>query len=322
MPAVVLRNEYDEICRKYIAGLSAYKIAEHYCVSNQTIYRILSRRNVLTRTVSESTRLNYPVREDAFDDADNNPEAAYWVGMLMADGSITKSKKWNTEYVSLALSESDAGHVKAFRDFLGSDRPLVLDANNKSRFPNCKPSIRFSVGSHRLVDALATYGVVPRKTYNAEVKKLETNLHFWRGMIDGDGSIGCLIKSSYTAATVSLCGTKRIVTQFSEFAKTVVPQAKCTVTPDKSIWEVRICGVYAQTLLRHVYPSGCLALSRKMMTAMKILEWLPKRRNWRWLTLEYLTERRNCLGSWKAVANELHLSCAGLEQIRRRLGRL
>ena len=42
------------------------------------------------------------------------PEAAYWVGFLMADGSIVGRS------VGIALALKDAGHLELFRAFMGS----------------------------------------------------------------------------------------------------------------------------------------------------------------------------------------------------------
>ena len=61
------------------------------------------------------------------------------------------------------------------------------------------------------------YGFTPRKSWDGCItdQRLLNSRHFWRGMIDGDGSIGYRKRDGYPL--LSLVGTKIMIDQFRYF---------------------------------------------------------------------------------------------------------
>jgi hypothetical protein len=101
------------------------------------------------------------------------------LGFLLADGCVT-----NNHVLSLCLKAADQYHIEQFRDFLGSDHPIHLFQRRNSSESS------FFVASVHLCTALAYYGVTPRKSRTASASaELRENAHFWRGLIDGDGTL-------------------------------------------------------------------------------------------------------------------------------------
>ena len=73
------------------------------------------------------------------------------------------------------------------------------------------------MSSRRIVDDLGRHGVVPRKTLAGVPASdaLAAHPDFWRGMIDGDGTVG-LARGKY-GPVLSLCGSPAIMAQFADF---------------------------------------------------------------------------------------------------------
>ena len=69
----------------YITGETPDSIGARLGVSGVAIRGIVQRRGVKMRSLSEAQR-RIPLNQDAF--AHSSPDVAYWVGFLMADGSI------------------------------------------------------------------------------------------------------------------------------------------------------------------------------------------------------------------------------------------
>jgi hypothetical protein len=138
-------------------------------------------------------------------------DAAYWIGFLFADGSIFRSRK-EVLRVQVRLSEVDKSQLVKFREFLGSTHAIgTCPAGNFGGYAS-RPSVRFSVGSERLANRLLELG-----RYEGPIaRELATSRHFWRGVVDGDGSI-FTTKTGYTGFGV--VGSRRLLDAFLGFLK-------------------------------------------------------------------------------------------------------
>jgi intein-encoded DNA endonuclease-like protein len=103
----------------YASGQSTVQIAKRLQVSATTINHLLHHRNVVLR--GPRKRSTYQLRHDAFDEL--TPDAAYWIGFLFADGSVTGRGK--SARVQARLSERDREHLVKLRRFLGSTHTIT-----------------------------------------------------------------------------------------------------------------------------------------------------------------------------------------------------
>ena len=119
-------------------------------------------------------------------------QSSYWVGMLIADGNVSIKK--GIPIIALHLQEVDKDHIdKKFRNFVCSSHKLGHYVDKKTR--KVRYSIHFS--SERMANDLAKYGIVPKKWFIVKVKGgLENSKDQWRGVIDGDGSMGVYLRKT------------------------------------------------------------------------------------------------------------------------------
>lgn len=306
------------IALRYRAGESITTLSKLLKSGESSIHRILLRNGEKTRSSSETWRMRCPLREDAFDCAETDPDASYWTGFLMADGSIIVSPRGWSPSITFSLKQSDEGHVAAFGAFLGSSNKLVSDYSaagfNKSGGYNVKIAFK----SRRLADSLARYGVVPNKTTGAKVLLLENNRHFWRGCVDGDGWLGMTTSRQCTLPYLGLCGALPLVEQFAEFVRGIVPKCKAVVRSHYSIWKFVFSGRYALEVIRHLYGDGKLSLPRKQLKADECLRWKPSTRLFDWdrISHEVLDGLLAEHGKWANVARHLGVSQNSLHQWR------
>lgn len=74
-----------------------------------------------------------------------------------------------------------------------------------------------------MANILGKYGFEPRKCFTAEVKGgVEHSKHLWRGVIDGDGSLGvyerkCLNGSVRRIPYINITGSRNVCSQFKTF---------------------------------------------------------------------------------------------------------
>ncbi|GAA3145351.1 hypothetical protein [Nonomuraea roseoviolacea] len=229
---------------RYMAGESSTRIAAAFGVSDMSLRGVLRRRGVTIRG-------EHSLREDAFDDL--SADAAYWIGFLFADGTVHFRDGLKPQ-IGVSLSERDREHLVKLRDFLGSTHAISDVSSGRACI--------FSVRSEKLAHRLLALG-----RYNGSVDRaLVESHHFWRGVVDGDGSIG-----EYSGkAQARLFGNYPLLTAFNGFLASHGVTG-LSVRPHKSIYIVGTTGRPARRIVGLLYDDAPTALHRKAAIAHRIV---------------------------------------------------
>jgi len=176
-----------EIVKLYESGLTASRIIDRFGYKRkETIYQILEKHNVERREPKIQTYYN-----ESFFEKINSHDKAYILGLIMTDGYIIK----DYDGFGIQLTEKDGYILEKIRDLVGGTNPITkIDCSHKRKhMPGAKDMARLHVFSKKIAQDLKKLGVIRRKTktlrYNGCVPKKYLD-SFFRGMIDGDGSIG------------------------------------------------------------------------------------------------------------------------------------
>ena len=131
-------------------------------------------------------RRKYEIDDNYFEKIDTQNKA-YALGIIFADGSISK----NENYITISLQERDKSVLDALNSEYGGNRKLTfINYNNKNS--NWQNQYMLSVSSEKMKKDLMKYGAVPNKSL---VLRFPNNIssefipHFIRGYYDGDGSL-------------------------------------------------------------------------------------------------------------------------------------
>ena len=164
----------NDIIDFYTKGKSCQEIADYYNVSFHTISDILENNNIARNNRYKNIELDI----NYFQKIDRN-DKAYFLGFLLTDGNV--GEKDNSVSLSLALKDKEI--LEIFSKQIKSSNQLYRRKNREE--------IKFSVKSKKLKADLAKYGMIPRKTFTAEMPILNENMmpHLIRGLLDGDGWI-------------------------------------------------------------------------------------------------------------------------------------
>lgn len=222
-------------------------------------------RQIRMAGLIRSNRENSPRRLYRFDehyfDAIDTPEKAYWLGFIAGDGAITNGG------LRISLAEKDSEHLVSLSGALQSPVPLrrYLATLKGKQYP----CATFRATSWRMVEALASHGIHPRKSLTLEPWDGPAELmpHYWRGLVDADGHIGAAPHWG-----IQLVGTKSVVTAFREWALSIEPSVVATARPHKAIWRFSVGGrVNSQPVARALYLPGFIALPRKAERAAALI---------------------------------------------------
>jgi len=268
MKHILSDDQEAELCRRYKAGEDAPTLAPSFNISAQYVYKVLIRHKVDRRDKSVCHKRE-TMKEDAFQFV--SEASAYWAGFLMADGCVTPdSSGLRAPKVGLDLAKADRSAVDDFREFLGSSHLRWERIHKPLPSGTVCESIRIEVRSNRLAADLAKYGVTPNKQTREKATPLvEDNVHFWRGVFDGDGGYTADRKDGTPHAY--LCGSKTLLEQFCAFLKRrgVKPPS---VSVHKSIFQLALYGDAAREWIGLAYGEATVFLKRKHEAAMRCLK--------------------------------------------------
>jgi hypothetical protein len=203
---------------------------------------------------------------DIFKNTDNE-EDAYWIGFLMADGCVSK----NGNTITIGLQSSDRRHLEKFKAFVESSNK-IRDCSRVGENKDGKIvyySSRFSFNSEDVKKTLSLHGVVPQKSIIARPSdEIVKNKHFWRGMIDGDGSLFTKYykENNKKYVRLDLCGSNCVVSSFISYIKRTL-YISANIYPNGRVFHVRFAGIRAKKIIEHLYKDSTIYLDRKKLLA-------------------------------------------------------
>ncbi len=267
--------ELEKAIVLYKSGSPLRKLAKQVKLSEEGLRKLLEEKNVL-RTKQESARGGKSkaiINDNALDIL--TPEAMYWIGFLYADGHIAKDRP----RILLALSAIDKNHMQKFANFFGKDLNLMLiKGGMKSNGYISNDAYRVAFSSQKIYDRLISLGFTHRKTYESIPNDiLKYSRDFWRGVIDGDGSIyinkGALEK--YDTPTLNLSGNEETIICFLNYVKNLGIEVK--VSLERSKISSVLCEVdlrahdLVMNTLNNLYKDSTVYLDRKYEKYLEII---------------------------------------------------
>lgn len=268
MPVRTARSLEESVLEGLQRGVSTRDVATQSGLEIRTV-RAIAHRNGRSELIPSVCP--HPPRKEAFSRID--AEMAYWAGFLFADGCVRPS----CNLLTIKLQVGDIDQLRKLARFLGCpDRPVYV-RKSTTRGKAHKHAV-LSLRSADLVSDLIGWGVIPRKgrvDCAVHLDLAETGA-FWRGFIDGDGSVTF---DPFGAPVLAVYNSSRsLLGQYTCYVAAVLgdePQ----VVANRSIATVNLHGTRARKVLEAVNdatPAG-LALARKQERVERALRWRSQR---------------------------------------------
>jgi hypothetical protein len=186
------QEEIDAMIKMYQDGATYGMITASCEVSEGGLLRVLHKHKLIGRGRSQTSKercgrkwfwnFNFFNRQ--------TPEAAYWAGFILADGSVVKTA--DGVRLSIELQSRDRHHLDTFCNHVGIDSIAIKD---RWRMPNelvksSRKSSYICLTHHNLLEHLLVWGVRPNKTYEPIKPQVDASVlrDFLRGWFDGDGN--------------------------------------------------------------------------------------------------------------------------------------
>lgn len=223
----------------------------------------------VARVAHRNAARRYSLNESYFDAVDT-PEKAYWLGFIAADGSVLR-RGTKSYLLRIELATRDEPHLKAFAACIGTDSPVKRAVREHGgSLGGSGQFSRIVINSWRMVAALERAGISERKSATVAPwdGPFELMRHYWRGLFDGDGSLGPI--TTRTHWSLGICGSPQCVLGFAAWAKELCGASAAPRVSQRSAlcWQWSCSGTdKPQAIVREMYRDATVALPRKLALA-------------------------------------------------------
>lgn len=270
-------EEKPLVIRDFLDGLSTKEICDKRGLCVGAVQKINRENSVRPYWA------HYLLDDGVFDNITES--SAYWTGFLMADGCVFKNSSTKKDSkIALYLQERDIKHIEKFRNFLKTNIPINLKIrstkNSGLLVKSNGPAYGVNLTSNKLSEKLIDFGVVPRKSLTAKVSPvLAGNKDFWRGMIDGDGTVSYYgsTKTDLKYPYIALhSGSRELIRQFDNFIYDNITNKSCNVETRltagyNDFYTIRLTGRSGVSAIKFLYESCNTYLDRKKLVADDII---------------------------------------------------
>jgi hypothetical protein len=195
----------------------------------------------------------------------------YFLGLAISDGHMSLNTR-NRGKLQIELKDTDCDILEKLQDNI-KVFTSISSRTRSSNFSKSFTSKTLRICDKGFRDFMIENGMPYGSKINVKIPvSLEFNPHFWRGFIDGDGSLGitsnnkCFIalttKSEYVA--VAFCKLVRKITG-----------VKKTMNRNKrdAVYNFVVFNEDAQKLVHFLQYQNDISLNRKKLRAMSVLSW-------------------------------------------------
>jgi len=241
-----------EILAKYKSGITCTDLAKEYGIKDHTIRRMMDRHGMDRRSNADSVRRIH-LDETSFEVLTR--DSMYWMGFIGADGNV------HGRNLKIELHPVDETHLVKFKQFCKTGHEVKRTKKGKY--------VAITFSSQRVVGSLAKFNITPNKSLTFDpYPYCANNADFWRGMIDGDGSVR-ICKDGYLK--IMLCGSKPCIEAFSKWVQ-ANSCSRGTIHKDENIYKVQMSGQPAREIAAKLYGNNPrYYLERKAKVAEKVL---------------------------------------------------
>lgn len=207
----LLKSQQIHIANLYKQGLTIEKISKKLNIAKSSVSKYLKIKNVKTRKTAGRFTQIYKIDSALFSKI-NSKEKAQFLGLIYADGSLSKHSK----LISVRLREDDKDYLNNWRiKLLKTNKPLCFSYTNKtmiSPINSKKYNLKYGcaildITNQQIYNDAIRIGLCPNKTAkNIGMPNISKKYipYFILGLFEGDGCIShCTQSCNFTIACQS-----------------------------------------------------------------------------------------------------------------------
>ena len=202
----------------------------------------------------------------------SNPEHSYFIGFFQADGSFSESTR-NRGKVVIEILDRDSDLLYQLQKIFPNTKTII---SGRIRATNFSPHIQttiFSIYDYFFRQDLKSIGILPgKKHFRVTKPKGVIDVDYYRGLIDGDGSLGITGGGFPFLSLVTI--SQICANEYLTFLQDITGKIKTTTRNKRDgAFNIAVYKEDAQAVIESIYYKDCLCLTRKYISATEVLSW-------------------------------------------------
>lgn len=194
----------------------------------------------------------------------------YFCGLVISDGHMSRNTR-NRGSVSIELKDTDAVLLERLQKEI-TVNSTIRERTRQSNFSDSFTSKTLGVFTKEFRDYIEELGVPYGKKTDVKVPLwARTNVNFWRGMVDGDGSIGMTGNGFPFISFVTK--SEDVAVHFAALITKTGRSVKIQRNKRDSVFNFCVFKEDAQKIVQWLGYSSDLSLDRKREKAKEVLAW-------------------------------------------------
>lgn len=194
------------------------------------------------------------------------------IGFIMSDGNLY-CQKGNKGKLAIELQKQDA-HILKEISLLVDCNYSIKERTRNTNFKENYTSICLSISDFSFREELKRVGVIEGKKYDkCDIPSVQySEIDFWRGMIDGDGSVG--ITSNNIPFVSLITNSENMAKSYLSFLEKYLGKKKTTSRNKRDgNFNIMVTKEDAQQIVRLLFYKNCICLKRKLNKSKEVLKW-------------------------------------------------
>jgi hypothetical protein len=200
------------------------------------------------------------------------PQQAYMYGFIQTDGHMSKDTR-DRGRVTIEVGEQDRSVLETFASLISYHSGISV-RTRATNFSQQYTSVAWSVYDKRFRDCLLSLGMpYGKKSAIIAPPTCEyAQIDYFRGILDGDGSLG-ITGNSFPFVALVTASSALAEVYLSFLSELTGKTKKLALNVRDRIYNITIYKEDAQIVASTLYYDGCLALTRKKQSAQRIQQW-------------------------------------------------
>ena len=200
------------------------------------------------------------------------PEYSYLIGFMQTDGHLQSSSR-NRGRLSIEINKKDIDIIEKFRKIIPVNSTMY-ERTRKTNFSSGHTSITMNVFDLNFRNTINYYGVPYGKKSNI-IKPppcAYSEIDYWRGIIDGDGSLG--ITGTGLPYLSLVTASENLYQSYKEWLQKYNINISVNRNTRDNVYNVTLFIERAQTIIDILYSNSCIYLERKKILAEEAMQWI------------------------------------------------